>query len=312
MLILTLGEGDFWATPSNAGPLASFCADLLRSRSLAGCLASLPEEPAARRRLFTFLRSLQRAGGGQTVIALPGDRVTPDSLRACEVGQVDHVVILQGTDDPADAIASVLRFRDTHPVPQLGIHVWVDAGLPGSIHRTAAAWTRAFGAGIAVELAPAVLASIADARTTATSSGGDRTTRELAGPAPASVACEWLRSTVTIHPSGTVVPCPHHAPNGHPPITSAPATLVAAVATFPQTLASDATCRGCARRMRFTIPDWMKSRHVAPRTGGASPLAAEERFVDHVEGRLDDVELAMRATLIEAFIERARSVATAP
>jgi hypothetical protein len=308
MIVLTPGDATLWKSPAAVGALASFCAELLRARPTAGCLASLPEEDGARRRLFTFMRSLQQAGGGRCAVMISSPRVTYETLLECELAGITRLVIVQGSQPPAAAIDEVARHRDSRPRSNLDIHVWVDAGCPGNTHSTSLAWMHRFGSSFPVEVTPIAFASHArlepDVPGGLTPAGHKRpaTTSDAVNP----VACEWLRSMVTIDPSGGLVPCPHHAPRAELSLDRNPAELRLALTAFPQSLSGDPTCRGCTRRMRFTLPEWLRSapsRDVA----GASVDTATTASIDHVGRRLDEVEPTERRQILDTFIERVRS-----
>jgi hypothetical protein len=306
MLVLAPGQEYVWGMSTSGPMLAAFCAEVIRSRSLAGCLAPLPANPGARARLFSFLRSLKHAGAGRVGILVPAAQVTAAQLLESAAGGVDQVVILQGGEHAADAMAAVARLFVSGRSP-IAVHVWIDTTQAGDLHRTWTAWARELGRYVAVELAPVVFAAANGlyAATSEASADTGSTARD-ASSEPARVACEWLVSTITVHPSGTILPCPLHAPRNEWSLANRPADLLFAIGALPQTLASHPTCRGCAHRMRFTIPNWMKSTD-APRVRTAEPEPVTERFVDYVQGRLDDVEPAEREALIAALIERARS-----
>lgn len=309
MLMFAAGPGDLWADGERTGMLASFCARLIQERSLSGCLAPLPDDHAQRIRLFAFLNSLKRAGGGDAGVVISAARITVADLDACRLANVDRVVIWYGPEANGHAMATVSEYLDSAvPNAHLGIQVWIAEAHAGQVHRVAAKWSRAFENRISVELAPVVLASSrgrsfesADATSAdwaVVSQGSD------ALPLSSHVACEWLRSAVTVHPSGAVVPCPDHEPSDALGLDRRPDELLHAIASFPTTLASNPTCRGCTRRMRFTIPDWMKSGYEV----ASDPPERESvpELIDHVEGRLDDVAAEARGGIIDAFIARAR------
>jgi hypothetical protein len=307
-LVLSGRDGALWEERANLQLLASFCAQLMRSRTLAGCLASLPKGDDARGRLFAFLQSLKRASGGESTVAMHATVVTSELLRECEVAGVDRIIVVQNGERNGDAFVSVARFLEANPATRVSVHVWLDSAFPGGIHQASMRWLHAFGTRIVVDVAPVTLATtpvaLPNPRLSVLQISSGVGTRS--GGAHDDIACEWLHSTITVGADGSVLPCPYHTSRSSLPMDQPPTDLLFAIASFPQTLRTNDVCLGCARRMRFTIPEWMRSRPMS-NVGADDNLRSSTPGTDGVRRPLTDLEPAACAASIAAFVERVKS-----
>jgi len=303
MLVVANAEGTLWSDATAVARLSSLCAELLRTRSISGCVVPLPAGSAERRRCLAFMQALRRACGGQSIVTVDAASLAVTDLAACSANGVDEAIVRQGGEPAGSALDVVREFRQTHGGERVRLRVWLDRGADGQRFRAASTWVRLLGPGADVTTTPVVIdapRAVAAEGDTPSAAAPDGVKR----PAGDGLACEWLRRAITVHPSGSIVPCALHPPEEGIPLDDDPARIAAQVARWPEVLGTAPLCRRCTLGMRFSTPDWM-----AWEPPGASNGVRHEEptpFRDHVGGRLDHLDADAREELVSGLLERLR------
>lgn len=299
MIILIGSRDTILYEESLRSNMAVFTSELLREGKITGCLAALPTEKEARRWLFSFLDSLKCAGGGRVGVLLLATAATETDFAECDAAGLDEVVIVQGSENPETVIGALLNYRRANPDNGLGFRVWLDPDAGGYLQRKAGAWKRAVPWLLSMELTPLSWASAAH------DSAPQNGKTHKNGNQP--LACDWLRSAITISCSGSVTPCPQHSPrDGVSLATNSAAQVIAKIDDWHESLGAHPVCRSCHSLARFSIPGWMKDGSNLTRE-----TKARESFVryDDLIGRnVGSVSEEERESLLADFAGRVRAM----
>jgi len=292
MIMLIGGRDPILYADSLRSNLPGFTSQLLREGKLSGCLAALPSDKDGRRWLLAFLGSLKRAGGGRVGVVLTASAATADDFADCDAADLDEAVIVQDREETESAIEALLKYRRAHAPNGLGFRVWLDPDAGDSLQRKAGAWKRAVPWLLSLELTPMSWAGAPDS------------VAPRNGSKP--LACDWIRSALTISCSGAVTPCPKHSPqDGLSLATSSAAQVMALRDNWKESLGSHPVCLSCNRFARFSIPGWMKDLDtLMPQT---VPQDSFVRFEDLIRRNVGIVEEQERAALLSDFAERVRA-----
>ena len=291
-LLLVIGWNDAEYSEKGRQSIVALATHLRDSAGIRACLAAAPAEPAARQWLFSFLGSLKRAMGATAGIIIRASELGPGDLTASSTNGLDEVVIIQDTPDPEAAIETVRRFQQSGTPSALGIRIWLD--VPGtSFHSLTCAWKYATHAALRVELPPFRQIS---------SNGIPPTTRGESQ----QLACEWLRTTITVSSHGEIVPCPayltHHAPGkaqGERPPADIAVDLAQRRNAWMGTGGSHPVCASCNRLVRFAGP--FETEIPAQPVARILPAPA---FIDHVGRDASQFSDDDRANAMRKLLER--------
>lgn len=224
--------------------LTTAMAGLCAESALSGCLAALPQRAGEREWLLPFLSSVRQVASIRTGVLVNSSILSGGDLTACDAAGLDEVVIIQDTTDPGAAIESVRAYQQERPAATMGIRVWLDAAVGGSFQAQVCAWKHGtLLTGIDLSPFPAQVAGHNGA-------SGKTDVRPL--------ACEWLRSALTLTPDGVVVPCPAHIAkngNGNANLARSAADVRTRHAAWVETAGSSPVCRSCHRLARFVGAD---------------------------------------------------------
>jgi hypothetical protein len=270
--------------------LTALAVALRDSNQLTGCLAQLPSGEEDRWWLFTFLASLRSAGAHHTAAMVLGSSMSQRDLQDCEIAQLNEIVIVQDRADPTDMMTTVRDHRSGFPESQTGVRVWLANSALSGLHASLNAWMRAMPSVLSVELAPFPFPV------------RERDGAETEQAGAEAVACEWLRSTITVLGPGAIVPCPDF---GAPPISEPMAIAVEIPRRHEEWLASlgaHPQCSSCHRLARFYVPTWLASRPGNPQLIAPPPATLQRD--NSVCGNLAGMESAEQDSLQAEFVKR--------
>ena len=278
--------------------LTTAVAGLCAETALSGCLAALPKRAGEREWLFSFLSSVRQVASIRTGVLASASILSTGDLSACDAVGLDEVVILQDTSDSAAAIESVRAYQKERPATTMGIRVWLDEAIGGGFQAQVCAWkhgTQLTG----IDLSPFPIQV----------TGHNGTARKTdARP----LACEWLRSALTVTPDGMVMPCPAHIAkngngNGHANLAHTAADVLTRHAAWVNTAGSSPVCHSCHRLARFVGADGIGSATEArPGVPQCAPDALQ--YHDLVGCDANSLTSPEREEAVAQFVERIRTL----
>lgn len=278
--------------------LTTAVAGLCAESALSGCLAALPKRAGEREWLLPFLSSVRQVASIRTGVLVNSSILSSGDLTACDVAGLDEVVVIQDTSDPGAAIESVRAYQQERPAATMGIRVWLDEAVGGSFQAQVCAWKHGtLLTGIDLSPFPSQVAG-------RNGTAGKTDVRPL--------ACEWLRSALTVTPDGVVVPCPAHIAknsngNGHANAAHSAVDVLARHAAWVGTAGSSAVCRSCHRLARFVGADGIGSATEArPCVPQFAPATLQYR--DLVGCDANSLSSPQREAAVAKFVSRIRAL----
>src|SRR5579859_669709 len=276
--------------------LTTAMAGLCAGTALSGCLAALPQRAGEREWLFAYLSSVRQVASIRTGVLASASILSISDLSACEAVGLDEVVILQDTSDPGGAVESVRAYQKERPATTMGIRVWLDEAIGGAFQTQVCAWKHS-----------TQLTGIDPSPFPIQVTGHNGTARRTdAKP----LACEWLRSALTVTPDGMVVPCPAHMAkngNGHTKLAHTATEVLARHGALVDTAGCSPVCRSCHRLARFVGADGIGSATDArPGVPQFAPNALQ--YHDSVSCDANSLAPPEREAAVAKFVARIRAL----
>lgn len=292
-MLLIIGWAGAEYGPGAREFLPAAVAGLCAESTLSGCLAALPAETKEKEWLLNFLSSVKRVTSIPAGVMVRAAVVSADDLVACDTFGLDEVVIIQDTADPGAAIDAVRTYRQERAGAMMRVRVWFDEAVRGGFQAQACAWKHD--------------ALIDDVGLTPFASQSPEIKGDGGVADRQPLSCEWLRSTITVTPSGEVVRCPAQLPeHGRADTAATAADVIARHASLRETAGSSPVCRSCYRLARFVGAD------VAVSSNEARPdmprIAAVPQYRDFVGGDLRSFSPPEQGAAVASLMARIRAL----